>query len=796
MTQTVDTWTRLQSLFKQAIEQPASLRDAFIAHTCANHDSMARQLRDLIQAHEGAGAFLDEPAWSASAVDFSPESFDVSLVGRQIGQYQVTRGIASGGMGSVYEAQQENPRRTVALKVIRAGFGSRSAQRRFEFEVEVLGRLQHPAIAQIFEAGAFDLNGVVQPFFAMELVNGVPLTHYARSRSLSLAQRLQLLVKVCMGVDHAHQRGVIHRDLKPGNILVADGDSDPQPKILDFGVARAVGTQVQPETLTAQGSQLIGTLAYMCPEQIFGDPSQIDTRADVYALGVLMYELLADRLPLHDLTSKTFGEALRAIREDEPPKLSEIARACRGDLEWIAMKAIAKEPARRYGSAAELAADIQRHLNHEPVLAGPPSAAYRTSKWVRRHRAASIAVSSIALMLVIGIAGLTAMYLEVRQQRDIATSAQAASEESERQAKSLFQQSVRLSGSMSEFAEQELANLAGNSRARVELARRALEEFDALRDKAGEAGESILYSHSYVVQRVGEAQSVIGQSALALETFQKALLMRQRWVELSPDDPMAHRALGVGHWRVSDALILLGRLDEAQQQNQIAKDIFKQVHDRFGFTALEAGVYLGIADRRIADLDLLQNRPESAFTNYVESLQLYETGLKDNGDNLELLRGKGLVLRGIGESRTALNQIDLATAALEHSMQMFTTIGERTGPTNVWERSNLTKSKLALASALRKSDPSAAELSARQALHLSAALAGADPWHFPSSLLEAQSHIALANLAQAAGQTEPISEQARLAIGILEGLTTRDPDHAQAKQELQAAQGLLQSSDH
>ena len=793
MTQATDTWNRLQEFFRAALDQPPDTRDAFISQICADDAELQMQLRDLLAAHDTAADFLDEPAWTGAGLNWTSGQPDSALVGRCIGGYQVTRAIASGGMGSVYEAQQENPRRTVALKVIRAGFGSRAAQRRFEFEVEALGRLQHPAIAQIFEAGAFEFDGVTQPFFAMELVNGEPLSEFARQRDLNVRQRLDLLVKVCMGVDHAHQRGVIHRDLKPGNILVLESKDGLQPKILDFGVARAVGSEVPPETLTAQGSQLIGTLAYMCPEQIFGDPRQLDTRADVYALGVLMYELLANRLPLDDLTSKTFGEALRAIREDDPPALSTIARACRGDLEWITMKAIAKEPNRRYGSPAELAADIQRHLNGEPVLAGPPGAAYRIGKWARRHRAAAFAVASIALVLVMGITGLSAMYMEVKQQRDRAETAQRSAEAAERQARALFQQSVRLGGDVAEFAEHELANLAGSSQARLNLARRALQELNVLRERAGE--QDMLYLHSYAEQRVGEAQCVIGQSASALRSFETALAMRKKLAQLNPADESALRAVGVGHWRISDALILLGRLEQAQQHNHDALQILEQIHNRWGLSLLFEGVYLGIAHRRIGDIERMRAQPEAARESYARSLQYCQRALPSNSENLELLRGMGLALRGLGEAH---GDLQLPEAALEHlrsSLSIFEQISDKTGPSNVWERSNRARSLLSIAAIQSQTAETEARSAAEEALTLATALFGADPDHVPSGLLAARAHLTLAEIDRSSDIHPQARNHADRALSILQAITGRDPDHAEAQQQLMQAQKLLATLD-
>jgi hypothetical protein len=298
-------------------------------------------------------------------------------------------------MGAVYEAEQDNPRRTVALKVLRAGLTSDFLLKRFAREAQILGRLHHPGIAQIYEAGLAE-DG--RPFFAMEFLRGLPPDEYARLRCLTIPARLELLARVCDAVQHAHDQGVIHRDLKPANILV---DEAGQPRVLDFGVARATDADLQVTTARTQAGQLLGTLGYMSPEQVTGDPDALDRRSDVYALGVILFQLLANQQPYH-LEQLPLPEAARVIREQEPSRLGSINAACRGDVETIVAKALEKDPARRYQSAGELAADLRRHLNHEPIRARPPSALYQLRKFARRHKALVAALLGIGLALAAG----------------------------------------------------------------------------------------------------------------------------------------------------------------------------------------------------------------------------------------------------------------------------------------------------------------------------------------------------------------------------------------------------------
>ena len=324
------------------------------------------------------------------------------------GRYRILRLVGEGGMGAVYEAEQDHPHRTVALKVIKTGLLNPELLRRFTQESETLARLHHPGIAQVYESGTADNGFGAQPYFAMEFIQGEPLDQYANACNLSTARRLRLMVQICDAVEHAHQRGIIHRDLKPANILVEEHGS---PKILDFGVARMTDLDAQATRQTGLG-QLVGTLAYMSPEQVLADPLELDTRSDVYTLGVILYELLAERLPY--AITRHLNQAVEAIREQDPPMLGAINREYRGDIEIIVAKALEKEKTRRYSSAANLGADIVRFLEDQPIAARRPSAAYQVRKFTRRHRGLVAGVAAVFLALV---AGLVASAVEAGRAR-------------------------------------------------------------------------------------------------------------------------------------------------------------------------------------------------------------------------------------------------------------------------------------------------------------------------------------------------------------------------------------------
>jgi eukaryotic-like serine/threonine-protein kinase len=328
----------------------------------------------------------------------------------KIGHYRILHLLGEGGMGSVYLAEQENPHRIVALKVIKPGFVSADLLRRFEQEGNALGRLQHPGIAQIYEAGMADSGFGPQPYFAMEYIAGQTLIEYVEEQRLDVRARLELMAKVCDAMNHAHQRGIIHRDLKPGNILV---DETGQPKILDFGVARVADSEVGMTRQTDLG-QLLGTLQYMSPEQVQPDPAELDIRSDVYALGVIMYELLAGRLP-HDMKQMALPEIVQTIRDVDPISLGSIKRIYRGDIETIVAKALEKDKTRRYASAAELAADIRRYLADQPIVARPPTTNYQLQKFARRHKALVSGVVAVVLALSVGVVVSTWQLVRARR---------------------------------------------------------------------------------------------------------------------------------------------------------------------------------------------------------------------------------------------------------------------------------------------------------------------------------------------------------------------------------------------
>ena len=641
-----------REIFLESLEvaTPES-RAAFLQAACGGDVVLRRKVEELLKEHFSNDSLLSGPAMEGErpGAEFTVEEAPAQIIGR----YKLLEKIGEGGCGVVYVAEQTEPvRRRVALKIIKLGMDTKSVVARFEAERQALALMDHPNIAKVLDAGSTETG---RPYFVMELVRGMKITEYCDEAKLSTGARLDLFIQVCQAIQHAHQKGVIHRDIKPSNVLVTVNDGVPVPKVIDFGIAKATsGQQLTDKTIYTAFEQFIGTPAYMSPEQAVLTSLDIDTRSDIYALGVLLYELLTGQTPFDakQLLAIGLDEMRRTIREQEPPPPSsrlstlpgqelsttaqrrgldapKLVSELRGDLDWIVMKCLEKDRTRRYETANGLAADIQRHLVNEPIVARPPSAAYKLQKAWQRDKLAFTAGAVVAVTLVAGIIGTTLALIEADRQRDLVDGQRRELTERNRALQAAHERERLLNERARQAIESVLSDTAIEQLAREKELRPEQKDFldkmiqyyaESTREAAATEEEQSRRARAY--HRMGRLNQILGRSQDSENAYRRAVALGQQLAADFPNQPQFRLELALSH--NSLGAVLRGanrRPTEAESAYVEALAILKQLAADF---PTERGYRQGLAGihNNLGNLLFDTGRQAEAESAYAEAMAI------------------------------------------------------------------------------------------------------------------------------------------------------------------------------
>ena len=719
-------------------DDPAQ-RQAYLDEVCAGQPDLRTQVEKLLRLYLGAGSFLEKPAaelaTTREVLGAAGQSASCEAPGAIIGPYKLIEPIGEGGMGSVWMAQQTEPvKRLVAIKLIKAGMDSRQVIARFGAERQALALMDHPNIARVLDAGATDAG---RPYFVMDLVKGVPITRSCDEHHLTPRQRLELFIPVCQAVQHAHQKGVIHRDLKPSNVLVALYDGKPVPKVIDFGVAKAAGQSLTEQTLITGFGNLVGTLEYMSPEQAEVNQLDIDTRSDIYSLGVLLYELLTGSPPFSRKELERAGmlEMLRVIREQEPPKPStklstaeglptlaanrgtepaKLTKLVRGELDWIVMKALEKDRGRRYETASGFAMDVQRYLADEPVLACPPSRSYRLRKYAHKHKTV-LATAAVFVALLVAAAGISiALASWASRERDRAEGREREAETNLKSALGAVDQMLTRIGDVT------LVNVPQMEPVRRELLQDALRFYQKFLSQ--EANNAVIRSELAIAyRRMGTIQSLLGQRKEAEESYRQALTLGEQLLAESPGDPATldnladtHQDLGAFHfdsvrWSQAETALkqgvalreqlqrrdpadsenrrklaaihatlvslyrFMGRLDQSEAAFQTCKGLMEDLRSRDAGNARYL-LILGNCYQNVALVYQAQDRAVESEAASLKALDLYRQVVHDQPEVVDYQKRLGRVYNNLGLLYAREGKHSEAAAAYKQSVALHETI--------------------------------------------------------------------------------------------------------------------------
>ena len=753
--------------------ESAQERSAYLEDACAGNPELRRRVERLLEAQANIDNFLEAPAPEICPTVDRPIT---ESVGTQIGPYKLLEQIGEGGMGIVYVASQKEPlRRRVALKIIKPGMDTREVVARFEAERQALAMMDHPNIAKVFDAGATDAG---RPYFAMELVKGTPITEHCDREQLSTRERLALFVTLCHGVQHAHQKGVIHRDLKPSNLLIEVHDVRPVPKIIDFGIAKAVGQHLTEKTFYTAQSQMVGTPLYMSPEQAGQSCQDVDTRSDIYSLGVLLYELLTGSTPFEKDALRTagFDEMRRIIREVEPPRPSarvstlqaadlstisdrrhiepgKLSQELRGELDWIVMKAMDKDRDRRYATVNDLAADVERYLYDEPVQACPPSVAYRFTKFARRNQAVLVTSALFALLLIVGtgisvwqairatnaeVAAITERD-EKEQQAIRATRAEQAAL-ADRDAKARAEQQTTqalltaqerlqfgrqaVDDMYTQFAEKWLAQQAELTPVQQQFLEKALAFYQRLATEES-TDPNVQIETARADERVGAIQRKLGQHKEAEAAIRQAVEIYQQVAREHPDEPLYRELLTWALKSLGGLLSFTGRLPEAEKELRLALEIFQTLVAQFP-SEEKYQVFLALGHHHLGDFLGDAGRPREAEVEYRQAVALFESAPTSSPDKFRRSFNLAMAQDSLA-CIVAADKPGEAEALYRAAQKTFNTLVAN-DPENIDYRSNLAANHNNLGLLFQQlGRPLEAEASLRQALPIYKELAAKFP---------------------------------------------------------------------
>ncbi len=686
----------IDSIFLAAVEMPNhAARSEYLDRVCSGDAELRRRVERLLAAQSKVGSFLDDPAPELHATRDQPA---LENAGTQIGPYKLLQQIGEGGFGVVFMAEQQHPvRRTVALKIIKPGMDTRQVIARFESERQALAIMDHPNIAKVLDAGATESG---RPYFVMELVKGIPITEFCDKNHMAAEARLKLFIDVCHAIQHAHHKGIIHRDIKPSNVMVTLHDGAPVVKVIDFGVAKATAQRLTERTLFTAFGQMIGTPAYMSPEQAEMSGLDIDTRSDIFSLGVLLYELLTGTTPLdvQQLRKAGYAEMQRMIRDEAAPRPStrmssmgdsatvfagnrgtdvkQLSRLLSGDLDWIVMKALEKDRNRRYGTPGNFAEDLQRYLQNDPVVACPPSSWYRFRKFARRNRVALITALLVSVALVLGIVTSTWQAVRATNAERVAIASRA--DEARQRQRAEDQQQI------ADAARKEAEEQRAEAEANLHKAKAAVDEYFTL------ISESTLLD-------------VPGLQPLRKKLLEAALLFYSSTAEDRINDPTILADLAVTFMRVAEINHIVDRNDDAVAAIDRALAVIDRLRSEFPEASDQlrsvAGFWKGF--RPTQGSTEMPRDPDAAFRTLARSIDVWDSLSREYPDEIAFRSDLAALYFHMGDLLVARGQTADGVANFEKAQSILEML-LRTAPRNQLFRADLARIHYLLARNLLK----------------------------------------------------------------------------------------------